>query len=173
LYYERPHYVNPVLDSLDAVQDLMKHPEVESSFSKLVTGIPDLERIVSRVHAKSCHVKDFLKVLSAFESLSKGLATIAEMSEEFEGNSVSGLLRQAPDLKKNIKRVRSFFNGRLNFVNNFVMSLVLTMIIVEEDNLLVPSSDDVDEAYCEIQTEIQQLEEKLEKKLNSLKSDLG
>ncbi|KAF8761085.1 DNA mismatch repair [Rhizoctonia solani] len=128
-------------------------PEIETSFSKIVSGIPDLERIVSRVHAKSCSIKDFLKVLSAFENLSKGLATLAEMSEDFENKSVLGLLRQAPDLKKNIKRVKSFFNV--------------------EDDLLVPSSDDVDEAYCEIQTEIKQLEEKLEKKLSGLKSDLG
>lgn len=44
---------------------------------------------------------------------------------------------------------------------------------VQDDSLLVPSSDDVDEAYSEIQAEIKQLEEKLTKKLNSLKSDLG
>ncbi|KAF8741677.1 DNA mismatch repair, partial [Rhizoctonia solani] len=145
--------VKAINERLDAVQDLISHPEIETSFSKIVSGIPDLERIVSRVHAKSCSIKDFLKVLSAFENLSKGLATLAEMSEDFENKSVLGLLRQAPDLKKNIKRVKSFFNV--------------------EDDLLVPSSDDVDEAYCEIQTEIKQLEEKLEKKLSGLKSDLG
>ncbi|CAE6470269.1 unnamed protein product [Rhizoctonia solani] len=145
--------VKAINERLDAVQDLIAHPEVEASFSKIVSGIPDLERIVSRVHAKSCSIKDFLKVLSAFESLSKGVATLAEISEDFDNKSVAGLLRQAPDLKKNIKRVQSFFNV--------------------EDDLLVPSSDDVDEAYCEIQNEINQLEEKLEKKLNGLKSELG
>ncbi|KEP51775.1 MSH6-DNA mismatch repair-like protein [Rhizoctonia solani 123E] len=144
--------VKAINERLDAVQDLISHPEVEASFSKFVSGIPDLERIVSRVHAKSCSIKDFLKVLTAFENLSKGLTTLAEMSEEFENKSVVGLLRQVPDLKKNIKRVKSFFNV--------------------EDDLLVPSSDDVDEAYCEIQTEINQLEEKLEKKLNGLRSEL-
>ncbi|EUC65440.1 DNA mismatch repair protein MSH6, partial [Rhizoctonia solani AG-3 Rhs1AP] len=144
--------VKAINERLDAVQDLISHPEVEASFSKFVSGIPDLKRIVSRVHAKSCSIKDFLKVLTAFENLSKGLTTLAEMSEEFENKSVVGLLRQVPDLKKNIKRVKSFFNV--------------------EDDLLVPSSDDVDEAYCEIQTEINQLEEKLEKKLNGLRSEL-
>ncbi|CAE6424470.1 unnamed protein product [Rhizoctonia solani] len=145
--------VKAINERLDAVQDLISHPEIETSFNKIVSGIPDLERIVSRVHAKSCSIKDFLKVLSAFEDLSKGLANLAEMSEDFDNKSVLGLLRQAPDLKKNVKRVKSFFNV--------------------QDDLLVPSSDDVDEAYCEIQTEINQLEEKLEKKLNGLKSDLG
>ncbi|KAF8609778.1 DNA mismatch repair protein Msh6 [Ceratobasidium sp. AG-I] len=146
--------VQAINDRLDAVQDLIAHPEIESKFSKLVSGIPDLERIVSRVHAKSCHVKDFLKVLNAFDSLSKGLADLASISESFDNKSVLGLLRQAPDLKKNIKRVREFFD-------------------VQDDTLLVPSSDDVDEAYCEIQTEITQLEQKLEKKLTALRSELG
>ncbi|KAG9127694.1 DNA mismatch repair protein msh6 [Ceratobasidium sp. 392] len=146
--------VKAINDRLDAVQDLMEHPEIESTFTKLVSGIPDLERIVSRVHAKSCHVKDFLKVLNAFESLSKGLAKLADLAEGFKNKSVLGLLRQAPDLSKNIKRVRGFFN-------------------VEDETLLVPSSDDVDEAYSEIQTEIKGLEKKLDKQLASLKTEVG
>ena len=49
---------------LDAVQDLLEHPTFEAEFTELVKGLPDLERIVSRIHAKNCKVKDFLKVLS-------------------------------------------------------------------------------------------------------------
>ena len=48
---------------LDAVDDLNAHPEIEASFMSLVKGLPDLERIISRIHAGSCKVKDFLKVL--------------------------------------------------------------------------------------------------------------
>lgn len=51
-------------DRLDAVEDLIAHPNFESEFSNLAKGTPDLERIISRIHAKSCKVKDFLKVLS-------------------------------------------------------------------------------------------------------------
>ena len=47
----------------DAVQDLMDHPTFEGEFTKVAKGLPDLERIVSRIHAKNCRVKDFLKVL--------------------------------------------------------------------------------------------------------------
>lgn len=42
----------------------MEHPTFEGDFNTLVKGIPDLERIISRIHAKNCKVKDFLKVLS-------------------------------------------------------------------------------------------------------------
>lgn len=52
------------VNSLDAVQDLIDHPTFEATFVDIAKGLPDLERIVSRIHAKSCKVKDFLKVLS-------------------------------------------------------------------------------------------------------------
>ncbi len=42
----------------------MDHPTFESDFTDLAKGMPDLERIISRIHAKNCKVKDFLKVLS-------------------------------------------------------------------------------------------------------------
>ena len=49
---------------LDAVQDLLDHPTFEGQFTAIAKGLPDLERIVSRIHAKNCKVKDFLKVLT-------------------------------------------------------------------------------------------------------------
>jgi DNA mismatch repair protein MSH6 len=49
---------------LDAVEDLMKHPTFEEGFMDLAKGLPDLERLVSRIHAKNCKVKDFLKALA-------------------------------------------------------------------------------------------------------------
>lgn len=48
---------------LDAVQALLDHPAFEDEFTQVAKGLPDLERIVSRIHAKNCKVKDFLKVL--------------------------------------------------------------------------------------------------------------
>ena len=42
----------------------MDNPMFEHEFTQLAKGIPDLERIVSRIHAKNCKVTDFLKVLT-------------------------------------------------------------------------------------------------------------
>lgn len=41
----------------------MSYPTFETEFMEIAKGLPDLERIVSRIHAKNCKVKDFLKVL--------------------------------------------------------------------------------------------------------------
>lgn len=57
-----------VANSLDAVQDLLNHPTFEQEFTEVAKGLPDLERIVSRIHAKNCKVKDFLKVLRKHSS---------------------------------------------------------------------------------------------------------
>jgi hypothetical protein len=49
---------------LDAVEDLMDNPTFEEEFLTIVKGLPDLERIVSRIHANNCKEKDFLKILN-------------------------------------------------------------------------------------------------------------
>lgn len=48
---------------LDAVEALIENETFEEQFASLTRGLPDLERIVSRIHAKNCKVRDFLKVL--------------------------------------------------------------------------------------------------------------
>lgn len=52
------------MSRLDAVQDILDHPTFEEAFTKIAKGLPDLERIVSRIHARNCKIKDFLKVLA-------------------------------------------------------------------------------------------------------------
>jgi DNA mismatch repair protein MSH6 len=42
----------------------MDNPTFEEEFLTIVKGLPDLERIVSRIHANNCKGKDFLKVLN-------------------------------------------------------------------------------------------------------------
>lgn len=106
----------------------MDHPTFEGDFNTLVKGIPDLERIISRIHAKNCKVKDFLKVLSVrrtplrsltnvdhvameqcFRKLSKGFESLSEVSDTFNSKGVSGLLRSAPDLFQYIKNIEDIF----------------------------------------------------------------
>jgi len=41
----------------------MDNPAFEEEFTALAKGLPDLERIVSRIHAKNCKIKDFLHAL--------------------------------------------------------------------------------------------------------------
>lgn len=112
------------------MEDIISHPTFESTFTEVAKGVPDLERIVSRIHAKTCKVRDFLKVLKvehtigrstqivlsdlfcqAFEKLSKGMAKLADESESFKGRTIFGLLRGAPDLVPHIRNVQSMYQA--------------------------------------------------------------
>lgn len=55
--------VSAINARLDAVEDLLDAPTAEAEFGQLAKGLPDLERIVSRIHAGTCKILDFLKVL--------------------------------------------------------------------------------------------------------------
>ncbi|KAJ4482025.1 muts domain V-domain-containing protein [Lentinula aciculospora] len=141
---------------LDAVQDLMDHPTFENAFKEIAKGLPDLERVVSRIHARNCKVKDFLKVLMAFKKLSRGLEDLANASESFTSKTVLGLLRSAPVLIKNIKNIESMFEKPSS----------------EKDDELVPR-DGKDETYDEVMTEIEELEQMLDGALKKFEKTLG
>ncbi|GLB42318.1 putative DNA mismatch repair [Lyophyllum shimeji] len=142
---------------LDAVQDLIEHQTFEADFTELAKGLPDLERVVSRIHARNCKVKDFIKVLAAFKKLSRGLSQLADTSESFKSKTIFGLLRSAPDLLPNIKHVEDMFVKPTS----------------EKDvDELVPR-EGKDQVYDEIMSEISGLEEELEDDLKRLEKKLG
>jgi DNA mismatch repair ATPase MutS len=62
--HEHLAHLEDTLLRLDAVEDLMNNPAFEEEFTALAKGLPDLERIVSRIHAKNCKIKVFLHALS-------------------------------------------------------------------------------------------------------------
>ncbi|KAI0295767.1 muts domain V-domain-containing protein [Russula brevipes] len=134
---------------LDAVEDLMNHPTFEGDFMEVAKGLPDLERIVSRIHAKNCKVKDFLKVLK------QRSIQVADASETFESKTILGLLRSAPDLLPHVKNVELRFEKPEN--NN--------------DDLLPVEGKD--EAYDEIAQEIRELEKELDRLLKRLERQVG
>ncbi|KAG2059752.1 DNA mismatch repair protein Msh6 [Suillus hirtellus] len=139
---------------LNAVEDLISHATFEQEFTELAKGLPDLERIISRIHANNCKVKDFVKVLAAFKKLSRGLAKLADSSESFDSKTILGLLRSAPDLTPNLKNVESRFTKDK-----------------ETDELLPVAGKD--EVYDEIMCEIEELEKTLDTQLKKFEKKLG
>lgn len=56
----------------DAVEFLMNNePELRVDLETNLNKLPDLERLIARVHSKTLRFKDFLKVLEGFEVVSK------------------------------------------------------------------------------------------------------
>ncbi|KAG7445110.1 DNA mismatch repair protein Msh6, partial [Guyanagaster necrorhizus] len=148
--------VSDINARLDAVEDIMDHPTFEPEFTEVAKGLPDLERIVSRIHAKNCKVKDFLKVLGAFKKLSRGFSSFADTSETFKSKTIQGLLRNAPDLLQNIKNVEAMYIKPSE----------------KDANELVPQ-EGKDGEYDTIMAEIAELEEELDGELKRFEKKLG
>lgn len=47
---------------LDAVDDLLANANFGSTFDKMAKKLPDLERLLSRIHAKSCKKQELYVV---------------------------------------------------------------------------------------------------------------
>jgi DNA mismatch repair protein MSH6 len=66
---------HPLMDTtkinarLDAVDSLNADTTVRDRFTSQMTRMPDLERLISRIHAGSCRAQDFVKVLEGFEQI--------------------------------------------------------------------------------------------------------
>ncbi|KAL7412649.1 muts domain V-domain-containing protein [Mrakia frigida] len=130
-------------DRLDAVEEIMQHPNFEDVFRKLCKGLPDLERQVSRIHAKSIKISDFMKVINSFDDVHRGFEKLADIAESFESKSIGALLKSAPDLTSYLENIRSLFKYD------------------KEEGTLLPVRG-ADEDYETIMQEIKEVEEELE-----------
>ncbi|KAI4525062.1 DNA mismatch repair protein Msh6 [Schizophyllum commune Loenen D] len=149
--------ISSINDRLDAVEDILNHPSFESQFADVAKGLPDLERIVARIHAKSCKIKDFLKVLNSFKKLSRGMNALADTAADFESKTISGLLRGAPDVVPNIKHIEEMFERPGS---------------EKEAEELVPM-EGKDAVYDEVIAEIKALEKSLNKQLKKYEDVVG
>jgi DNA mismatch repair protein MSH6 len=80
--------INARLDAADTLNNL---PEVRDKFLSTFNRLPDLERVLSRIHARRCKVKDFVRVLEGFEVIMEGIEEINQTAEVHE-EIASGLL---------------------------------------------------------------------------------
>jgi DNA mismatch repair protein MSH6 len=61
--------VQDIVERQDGVEELIAHIDIQELITNKLRGIPDLERLISRIHAGNCKVKEFLTVLEAFKSI--------------------------------------------------------------------------------------------------------
>lgn len=89
--------IQKINERLDAVEMLNADRGIREKFSSQMTKMPDLERLISRIHAGACKADDFLKVLEGFEQIDY---TMNLLSSFGGGNGlVERLLAAMPDLK--------------------------------------------------------------------------
>ncbi|KAK9454573.1 muts domain V-domain-containing protein [Dipodascopsis uninucleata] len=74
---------------LDAVDTLNQNFELLDTLETGLTSIPDLERMVSRIHAGKCKVKDFVRVIEGFEQIYE---LVVKLRTDFELTGIFKIL---------------------------------------------------------------------------------
>ena len=141
-------------DRLDAVESLNADTTVRDRFTSQLVKLPDLERLISRIHAGSCRAQDFAKVLDAFEQIDYTMSLVKGVGS---GEGVIGQLISAmPDLKEMLEHWKAAFDRTK----------------AKEDGLLIPERG-VEEDFDASQDRIEQVLADLDVLLNKTRKDLG
>lgn len=90
--------IDKINQRLDAVDLLNADPKVREQFASELTKLPDLERLISRIHAGVCKPEDFVRVLDGFEQIDY---TMTLMSSFGQGNNlIDKLVASMPNLSE-------------------------------------------------------------------------
>lgn len=95
-------------ERLDAVDFFNADRSVREQFSSEMTKMPDLERLISRIHAGACKPDEFVKVLDGFEQIEYTMTLMGS----FGGGDglVDKLVASMPDLTEPLTFWKNAFN---------------------------------------------------------------
>ena len=140
---------------LDAVDFLNADPSTRDRFHSQLSKLPDLERMISRIHAGSVKAQDFVKVLDGFEQIDY---TMSQIRTAGVGEGIVGrLITEMPDLKDLLFQWKEAFDHSK----------------AREEGLLIPErgvEPDFDASQDKIEAVLAQLESLLKKTRKELGS---
>lgn len=139
---------------LDAVEALNADYSIQDRFTASLTKLPDLERLISRVHAGRCRAQDFVKVLEGFEQIEYTMSLLGKFGQ---GEGILGqLISSMPDLGGALEHWKTAFDRTK----------------AKEESLLVPEPG-VEQDFDDSQDSIDEIHNKLETLLKKCRKDLG
>lgn len=151
---------HPLMDAtkinarLDAVDALNADLTIQDRFTASLLKLPDLERMISRIHAGSCKAQDFVRVLEGFEQIEYTVGLLKELTF---GDSVIGqLISSMPDLASALTPWKEAFDHSR----------------AKSDGVLVPERG-VEEDFDASQDRIEAILAKLDKLLKKTQKDMG
>ncbi|EME48689.1 hypothetical protein DOTSEDRAFT_141977 [Dothistroma septosporum NZE10] len=138
----------------DAIEALNADGTVMDRFCASLSKLPDLERLISRVHAGRCRAQDFVKVLEGFEQIEYTMSLLGAFGS---GEGLLGqLISSMPDLDGALKHWKDAFDRTK----------------AKEDGLFIPQPG-VEEDFDESQERIDGIGKELQKLLQKARKDLG
>ncbi|KAK8075867.1 DNA mismatch repair protein msh6 [Apiospora hydei] len=148
--------IDKINERLDAVDMLNSNTEIREQFSSEMTKMPDLERLISRIHAGACRPEDFVRVLDGFEQIEYAMSLLAP-SGSSDNTLVNRLIKSMPDLTEPLAFWKSAFNRKK----------------AREEKILIPAEgieEDFDANAATIAGLKKDLQRLLEKKKTELKA---
>ncbi|KIW98700.1 uncharacterized protein Z519_00361 [Cladophialophora bantiana CBS 173.52] len=99
---------------LDAVDSLNADAKVRDRFTSQMTKMPDLERLISRVHAGTCKVQDFVKVLEGFEQIDHTMSLLRDGTDQKRDSEgvIGQLISAMPDLEPRLRYWHDAFDRK-------------------------------------------------------------
>ena len=138
----------------DAVDALNADGTVMDRFTASLSRLPDLERLISRVHAGRCKPQDFVRVLEGFEQIEYTMSMLGSFGK---GEGMLGQLISAmPDLAGTLYHWKDAFDRSK----------------AKDEGLFIPEPG-VEEDFDESQERIDDVQKNLQKLLNKTRQDLG
>ncbi|KAJ9605187.1 DNA mismatch repair protein msh6 [Cladophialophora chaetospira] len=155
---------HPLMDTkkinarLDAVDSLNADAKIRDRFTSQMSRMPDLERLISRVHAKTCKVQDFVKVLEGFEQIDHTMSLLQDSTgkpRDSEG-VIGQLIAAMPDLGPRLKYWHDAFDRTK----------------AKENGILVPEPG-VEEDFDNSQATITSINKKFDALIKKWRDELG
>lgn len=139
---------------LDAVESLNADATVRDQFISNLTKLPDLERMISRIHAGICKPQDFVRVLDGFEQIDYTISLVRTVGS---GEGIVGqLISRMPDMKELLQHWKNAFDHAK----------------AREAGLLIPERGE-EEDFDESQDRIEGILGDLDTLLKKTRRDLG
>ena len=155
---------HPLLDvhkinaRLDAVDSLNANHKTRDRFTAQMSKMPDLERLISRVHAGSCRAQEFVRVLEGFEQTDYTMSLLK--SGQGKGADTQGVIGQLvaamPDLESRLRYWKKAFDREK----------------AKEAGILVPERG-IEEDFDESQDYIESIHRELNDLLSIWRKKLG
>lgn len=110
---------NDIEKRLDTVELLMSNVELRQLLEKTLSKLPDLERMLSRIHSCSIKVKDFERVIQGFEDIVTLFTSIDK--SELKG-AIASFIDQIPStLVGDVRKWSNSFDRSKASVNNIIV----------------------------------------------------
>ncbi|KAI9301123.1 muts domain V-domain-containing protein [Cunninghamella echinulata] len=151
--------ISDIRNRQDAVEDLMNLDEVFDRLSNEFVGLPDLERLISRVHSKRCKVSEFLTVLDGFNKVNELIEWLKSISSVFNSTLLKTLVENFPALSEHLNYFREAF-------------IVKEMEIDYQSMSVIIPKDGVNEDWDSINNEIKEMEKNFNDHLTKMKREL-